>query len=557
MSAHRFLDVPELGSIVSVFVVENGYDQGIRSSLYINLRWQIPLSHVCGRMLILLSCLGIYHTMRGRPDCQNDWEHLRESEDLSTDDRAERALASGQYGHQLSAYEHPVFVLRRLDPRGMDLPSPQNRDDPASQISGATNSDKLRTTWGGLYMHYQVYSTLLSCLPDICLFPKLRAIDVAGFGGIPEVLAMFISPTLRCLSISINVDNAAAAACIMTFFDRTVDACPFARLTVSNSLAMDAQDEASSEALDDALLACPSVWHLIVDYLSAIQWRTVAVLPHLVELNVNNGREIDHTLHDWEGSDVTDDDDADVDFPTPDDIDGPAFPALRSLRFPHFTSETLSTPQLRLLLEMREDQWPLECFVVPEEVIFLQWKHRVFTVHNLLKEHISADTLTHLVIGTMYGPSAERRDPFHHIEPLLVFTRLTCLHVYCEFDNPECPSSPLEPEEAREIVHSFPHMRDLLLKVKFPLSELPSLAENCPDLLKLDLSAWLFPHEVEDGRLHVDPPAHSSSSVRDAQVRTDWLEGLCPRDIDYGVATYIELVFPHGVDFESDSEDDA
>ncbi|KAL1751186.1 hypothetical protein FB107DRAFT_222505 [Schizophyllum commune] len=555
MSSHRFLDVPELVSIVFDFVVENGYDQGIRSSLYMNRRLHdiaAPRLWVDVDLAVVLRHLPhdawYTYNVSGRPLL-----------DLSADDRAERALASGQYGHQPSAYEHPVFVLRRLinpDEWSSLLPK-TGMIQRLKTISGATNSDKLRSAWGGLYMHYQVYSTLLSCLPDICLFPKLRALDVAGFGGIPEVLAMFTSPTLRCLSISINVDNAAATACIMTFFDQTVDACPFARLTVSNILAMNAQDEASSEALEDALLACPSLWHLTVDYLSAIQWRTVAVLPHLVELNVNNGREIDHTLHDWEGFDVTDDDDADVDFPTPDDIDGPVFPALRSLRFPHFTSETLSTPQLRLLLEMREDQWPLECFVVPEEVISLQWKHRVFTVHNLLKEHISADTLTHLVIGTMFGPSAERRDPYHHIEPLLDFTRLTCLHVYCEFDNPECPSSPLEPEEAREIVHSFPHMRDLLLKVKFPLSELPTLAENCPDLLKLDLGAWLFPHEVEDGRLHVDPPAHSSSSVQDAQVRTDWLEDLCPRDIDYGVAAYIELVFPHGVDFESDSEDDA
>ncbi|KAL1702520.1 hypothetical protein EV121DRAFT_293210 [Schizophyllum commune] len=471
----------------------------------------------------------------------NDWEHLTESEDLSADDRADRALASGRYGHQPSDYEHPVFVLRRLinpDEWSSLLPK-TGMVQRLKTISGATNSDKLRSAWGGLYMHYQVYSTLLSCLPDICLFPKLRALDVAGFGGIPEALVMFISPTLRCLSISINVDNAAAAACIMTFFDQTADACPFARLAVSNSLAMNAQDEASSEALEDAFLACPSLWHLSVDYLSAIQWRTVAVLPHLVELNVNNGREIDHTLHDWEGSDVTDDDDADVDFPTPDDIDGPAFPALRSLRFPHFA------PKHCLPLNFAC------CWKCGR--ISGRWNVSSF----LRREHISADTLAHLVIGTMYGPSAERRDPFHHIEPLLVFSRLTYLHVYCEFDNPECPSSPLEPEEAREIVHSFPHMRDLLLKVKFPLSELPALAENCPDLLKLDLSAWLFPHEVEDGRLHVDTPAHSSSLVREAQVRTDWLEDLCPRDIDYGVAEYIELVFPHGVDFESDSDDDA
>ncbi|KAL1695383.1 hypothetical protein GGG16DRAFT_109475 [Schizophyllum commune] len=492
MSAHRFLDVPELVSIVFDFVVENGYDQGIRSSLYMNRRW-----HDIAKPR-LWADVGLAVVLRHLPhDTRYMYNVLR------------RLINPDEWSSLLPK----TGMIQRL-----------------KTISGATNSDKLRSAWGGLYMHYQVYSTLLSCLPDICLFPQLRALNVAGFGGIPEALAMFISPTLRCLSIDINVDNAAAAACIMTFFDQTVDACPFARLTVSNSLAMNAQDEASSEALKDALLACPSLWHLTVDHLSAIQWRTVAVLPHLVELNVNNGREIDHALQDWEGSDVTDDDDADVDFPTPDDIDWPAFPALRSLRFPHFTSETLSTPQLRLLLEMRENQWPLECFVVPEEVIFPQWKHRVFTVHNLLKEHISADTLTHLVIGTIPSSSS------------------LVLHI---------SSSPLEPEEAREIMHSFPHMRDLLLKVKFPLSELPALAENCPDLLKLDLSAWLFPHEVEDGRLHVDPPAHSSSSVRDAQVRTDWLEGLCPRDIDYGVAAYIELVFPHGANFESDSEDDA
>ena len=87
-------------------------------------------------------------------------------------------------------------ALRRLiTPNGWSslLPKP-GIIERLKTISGATNSVKLRSARSSLHMDCQVCSTLLACLPDICLFPKLRALDVSGFGRIPEVLAMFISP---------------------------------------------------------------------------------------------------------------------------------------------------------------------------------------------------------------------------------------------------------------------------------------------------------------------------------------------------------------------------
>lgn len=91
MSAHRFLDVPELVSIVFDFVVETGYDQGTRSSLYMNRRWHdiakprlwanvdlaVVLRHlthdawyiynVSGRSLLVSHVLVLLHRTTGLP----------------------------------------------------------------------------------------------------------------------------------------------------------------------------------------------------------------------------------------------------------------------------------------------------------------------------------------------------------------------------------------------------------------------------------------------------------------------------------------------------------
>ncbi|KAI5888110.1 uncharacterized protein SCHCODRAFT_02751316 [Schizophyllum commune H4-8] len=551
------LKTPEIVTIIMDFVMEDGYDRAIWSACHVNKLWE-AVAHPR-----LWSDVDLTAVLMRLPE--DAWH-------IYTDNRAparRRAIGTkcdastqtDEWNHSSKGVPHPTFAFRRpiANDEWMSILPFTRLVRNLRTIGGPTNSDTLRSRWGHLALHARtVYDVIADSIPDFCLFPNLRSLDVEDFGT--DALVMFAGPELRSLRTGTDIDNMDAAECIEAFVDEATDTCPFVELHIANALALELRDEKGSAALEDALLACRALERLTIDHLHSIQWRTVAVLPHLVELHISNGREFKHEDQDDDDSD--DDDDADLGFPSPDEIDGPAFPSLRALSFVDSPQllETMSIRQLRLLLEMREDKWPLERLVIPSHTIYLRWKHRVRTVHALLANHIDAETLQHLVIGTMYGPV--RADPFPNIKPLFAFYNLTVLHLFAEFDRGDCESPPLDPDEAATIARRFPHLRDLLLCAKFPLSKLPAFAQYCPDLEKLQFTPWVDEDEVDSGgSLLFDPPAFTSSKLQTVILNTFWVtmapDGACRFKLELkSIFRYARRVFPDAALREYDGDPD-
>ncbi|KAL1658570.1 hypothetical protein GGF50DRAFT_120731 [Schizophyllum commune] len=545
------LRTPELVTIIMDFVMEDGYDRAIWSACLVNKLWEAVAHPRLWSDVDLPAVL-----MRLLEDAWHIYDDNRTpARDASTQ--------TGKRNHSSKGLAHPTFTFLRpiSNDEWMTILPFTWLVKHLRAIGGPTNVDTLLSRWGRLGLHARtVYDTIANSKPDFCLFPNLRSLDVEAFGASPGVLVVFAGPDLRSLRTGTYIDNVGAAECIEAFVDEETDTCPFVELHIANAPALEEQDDEGSVDLEDALLACKALERLSIDHLHSIQWRTVAELPRLTELHISNGRTIQHEMHDWEDSDESDDDDADMGFPTPDEIKGPAFPSLRTLSFVDSTQLTgiLSSPQLRLLLEMREDKWPLERLVIPSQTIYLQWKHRVRTVHALLADHISADTLTHLVIGTLYGPV--RADPFPNIEPLFAFYNLTVLHLFAEFDFWDCESPPLDPDEAETFARSFPRLRDLLLCAKYPLSELPAFAHHCPDLEKLHFTPSVNEDEAdEDGALLLEPPAYTSSTLRELIINKYWVATGTYRNCTFklklkGVFCHAHSVFPDAALRECDGD---
>ncbi|KAL1726428.1 hypothetical protein EV714DRAFT_287211 [Schizophyllum commune] len=553
------LRTPELVTIIMDFVVEDGYDRAIWSACLVNKLWE-AVAHPR-----LWSDVDLPAVLMRLPEdawhIYNDNRAPARTRSMGT--KCDASTQTDEWNHSSKGLAHPTFTLLRAisSDEWMTILPFTWLVKHLRAIGGPTNEDTLLSRWGRLGLHARtVYDTIASSMPDFCLFPNLRSLDIEAFGTSPGVLVMFAGPNLRSLRTGTSIDNVGAAECIEAFVDVATDTCPFVELHIANAPALEEQDDEGSVDLEDALLACKALERLSIDHLHSIQWRTVAELPRLTELHISNGRTIQHEMHDWEDSDESDDDDADKGFPTPDEIKGLAFPSLRALSFVDSTQLTgiLSSPQLRLLLEMREDKWPLERLVIPSHTIYLQWKHRVRTVHALLADHISADTLTHLVIGTLYGPV--RADPFPNIEPLFAFYNLTVLHLFAEFDFWDCESPPLDPDEAETIARSFPRLRDLLLCAKYPLSELPAFAHHCPDLEKLHFTPSVDEDEAdEDGSLLLEPPAYTSSTLRELIINKYWVATGTHRNCTFklklrGVFCYAHSVFPDAALRECDGD---
>ena len=253
--------------------------------------------------------------------------------------------------------------------------------------------------------------------------------------------------------------------------------------------------EPGTLALAERLLACTVLRGLEVDYIDPILWPSVALLPSLQQLEIRwspavtfgpRNRESDMPdFEDYEGADEPND--ADV-LPSRDEIRGTAFPALKTLVFTSEEPYSLTGVQLRTILEMRDAPWALEELDVPFMTLDLNFKYSARTIFRYLRDHIRADTLTHLTLSTVreWRRASMGYNPLSGISELLGFSQLTVLRLFCFFDSPQS-FEPLDAAETQTIARSFPHLRELQLAMPFLPSEIGVFALHCRDLRALAL----------------------------------------------------------------------
>ncbi|KAL1759108.1 hypothetical protein FB107DRAFT_287992 [Schizophyllum commune] len=347
--------------------------------------------------------------------------------------------------------------------------------------------------WGNLALNRSVvYGTLARCLPEFCLFPRLHRLFVQSFGGTPDVLRLFVSPDLRAVHLEAVMHDFNAADCISAFVDETTGICPLQYMTLNHKID---SSEPGTLALAERLLACTVLRGLEVDYIDPILWPSVALLPSLQKLEIRwspavtfgpRNRESDvPDFEDYEGADMPND--ADV-LPSRHEIRGTAFPALKTLVFTHQEACSLTGVQLRTILEMRDAPWALETLDIPFRTLDLHYTYCARTIFRYLRDHIRADTLTHLTLSTVHEwrRASMGYNPLSGISELFGFSQLTVLRLFCFFEAP-MTFEPLDAAETQDIARSFPRLCELQLAMPFLPSEIGVFALHCRELHALAL----------------------------------------------------------------------
>ncbi|KAI4518471.1 hypothetical protein K525DRAFT_208446 [Schizophyllum commune Loenen D] len=395
MSTARVLTVPELLSIVLDFVVEDGYDDGIRSACYVAKSWRVIAeehlwAHVDLSIVLRklpLDAWYIYDTLR-RGITQAEW----------------------------------VAVLPKT-----------GRVRTMQTVGGPSDPEELLSEWGGLALAPAVYDMLAASMPNLCLFPRLHSLRVPAFGDQPGVLRLFASPGLRSVYFDERLDADFAAPYIAAFIDPATGVCPLQEMTLNHEYGSSETDLA---VLAVSLSACTALRRLTIEYLDPELWPSVALLPSLEELTLRWAPQVtfgndpltENGFYDFEDFEEEDPYDDAEDLPSRDQIQGIAFPALRSLTLPNKEWGSLTLTQFRTVWEMREEPWALEKLVIPRDTLHLHLKYSVRTILRYIKEHIRADTLTHLVVSTLWewrhGIPGDY-NPLSAISELFGFSRLT------------------------------------------------------------------------------------------------------------------------------------
>ncbi|KAI5885157.1 uncharacterized protein SCHCODRAFT_02521085 [Schizophyllum commune H4-8] len=492
--------VPELLSIVLDFVVEDGYDHGIRSACYVARCWrsiaeerlwaQVDLSIVLRKLPD--DAWYIYDTLR-RVISQADW----------------------------AAILPKTGLVRTMQ-----------------TVGGPSGPAELLSKWGRLALAPVVYDMLAASIPNICLFPHLHSLSVRAFGRHPNALRLFLSPQLHLVQVEAQVQASAAAASIAALIDPTTGVSPVQEMMLNHRYG---SSDANLAVLAVNLSACTALRRLTIEYMDPLLWPSVALLPSLEELTmrwrpeVTFGYDVDiedgvYDSDDFDGEDPMDD--AQV-LPSRDQINGTAFPALKSLVFPSQTWGTFTFTQFRTILEMRDEPWALEKLVIPDESLRLRLKYSARTLFCYIQRHIRADTLTHLSLSSMWewrqGGRGNQYDYLSCISELFGFSQLTVLHLRCFYWESEPGEfKPLSVAQTRELARSFPRLRDLLLAFPFRPTEIGVFAQYCPDLRELRLNVQFYSEDAEEMDADLEdlleqllPPAHQGVALECLELGTE------------------------------------
>ncbi|KAL1688015.1 hypothetical protein GGG16DRAFT_60880, partial [Schizophyllum commune] len=298
-----------------------------------------------------------------------------------------------------------------------------------------------------------------------------------------------------------------------------------------------------------------SLLGLTIEYLDPELWPSVALLPSLEELTLRwtpqvtfgNDPLTENGFYDFEDLEEVDPYDDAEDLTSRDQIQGIAFPALRSLTLPNKEWGSLTLTQFRTVWEMREEPWALEKLVIPRDTLHLHLKYSVRTILRYIKEHIRADTLTHLVVSTLWewrhGIPGDY-NPLSAISELFGFSRLTVLHLCCFWYDSRGDFEPLDEDQTVEFARSFPLLRDLLLMMPFLPTGVGIFGQYCKDLRVLKLDAQF--HYNQDGSMELSelaeqfvPPAHQGVALERLVICTYMLHDGEREDLfDYAESVY-------------------
>ncbi|KAI5834733.1 hypothetical protein K523DRAFT_229755, partial [Schizophyllum commune Tattone D] len=301
-----------------------------------------------------------------------------------------------------------------------------------------------------------------------------------------------------------------------------------------------------------SLSACTALRRLTIEYLDPELWPSVALLPSLEELNMRWARQVNFSAdpdmeigdlydsEDFEGEDPYDDAE---DLPSRDEIQGIAFPALKSLVFPSANNPSLTFTQFRTILEMREEPWALEKFILPKHSLYLHLKYSVRTVLRYIKRYIRADTLTHLVVSTMWEWRYGKHNALTAVSQLFGFSNLTVLHLRCFYYDTHAEFEPLDADQTREMARSFPRLRSLFLAMPFLPYEIGIFGQYCKELRELTLNVqFCFDDRDKDMSELAEqsvPPAHQGIALERLVIGTYLLHGGDQEDLfDYAQSVY-------------------
>ncbi|KAI5885159.1 uncharacterized protein SCHCODRAFT_02645260 [Schizophyllum commune H4-8] len=537
MSSARVLGVAELLSIVLDFVVEDGYDHGIRSACYVAKNW-------CGiAEERLWAHVDLSIVLRKLPD---DAWYIYDSKAQSPPDVDCHRIIG----------ESPTLTLRRgITPAEWAAILPKTaRVRTMQTVGGPSSPAELLSKWGRLALAPVVYDMLAASLPDFCLFTHLRSLSVGAFGRQPNALRLFLSSTLYTVQVEASVKASAAAACIAALIDPTTSVSPVQEMMLNHRYG---SSDANLAVLAVNLSACTALRRLTIEYLDPALWPSVALLPSLEELTMRwnpevtfgNDPMIETGFYDSEGFEEEDPYDDAEDLPSCDQIQGIAFPALKSLVFPSKTFGSLTFTQFRTVLEMRDEPWALEKLVLPVGSLYLHLKYSVRTILRYIKRHIRADTLTHLVVSTIWEWRSSVFGTYNSlsaISELFEFSQLTVLHLCCFWYDSRGDFEPLDEDQTLEFARSFPQLRDLLLMMPFLPTEIGIFGQYCKDLRVLRLDAQFYSNQA--GSMNLSdlaeqsvPPAHQGVALERLVICTQMLRDEERDDL----LDYAESVYPN------------
>ncbi|KAI5885158.1 uncharacterized protein SCHCODRAFT_02645256 [Schizophyllum commune H4-8] len=546
MSSARVFRVPELLFLVLDFVGEGGYDHGIRSACYVARCWRgIAEEHLWAHVDLSI-------VLRKLPD---DAWYIYDSKAQSPPDvDCHRVIG-----------ESPTLTLRRgITPAEWATILPKTaRVRTMQTVGGPSSPAELLSKWGRLALAPVVYDMLAASLPDFCLFTHLRSLSVGAFGRQPNALRLFLSSTLHTVQVEASVQASAAAACVAAFIDSTSGVSPIQEMTLNHRYG---SSDAKLAVLAVNLSACTSLRRLTIEYLDPALWPSVALLPSLEELTMRwrpevtfgYDSDVEDGLYDSDDFDEEDPCDNGEDLPSRDEIQGIAFPALKSLVFPSIQCASLTFTQFRTVLEMRDEPWALEKLVLPKGSLYLHLKYSVRTVLRYIQQHIRADTLTHLVVSTMWEwrNGQGECNCLTAISLLFGFSHLTVLHLRCFYYDAHGDFEPLDADQTREMARSFPRLRSLLLTMPFLPYEIGIFGQYCKDLRELTLNVQFSSDDRDKDLSELAEqsvlPAHQGVALERLVIGTYLLHGADEEDL----FEYAERVYPNATIREVTAEYD-